>query len=185
LLTYLRKAFKVVSIAKLNGSGKLTPPLKAALAQAGVAVKSLNERAWLWLHDHPGSTVNACADSLKESRGDVSSVVSLMWRRDMVTFVEAYLDRSRPNMKSRLYSTKGKVFAVKPVIRESSRPSKKTLANNQREAALLIAPTPAPIPTPTPVAEVSIEERMEGIVEKLTIKEARCLFEKLKALLLG
>jgi hypothetical protein len=181
LVSFLRKAIKVVSIAKLNGAGKLTPPLKAALAQAGVAVKSLNERAWLWLHDHPGSTVNACADSLKESRGDVSSVVSLMWRRDMVAFVEAYLDRSRPNMKSRLYSTKGKAFEIKPVIRESSRPSKKTLANNQKEAALLIAPTPTPIP----VAEVSIEERMEGIVEKLTIKEARCLFEKLKSLLLG
>ena len=169
----------MVSIAKLNDAGKLTPPLKAALAQAGVAVKSLNERAWLWLHDHPGSTVNACADSLKESRGDVSSVVSLMWRRDMVTFVEAFLDRARPNMKSRLYSAKGKEFEIKPIMRESSRPSKKTLVIKQIDAA----PTPAPIP----VAEVSvsIEDRMEGIVEKLTIKEARCLYEKLKALLLG
>lgn len=169
----------MVSIAKLNGAGKLTPPLKAALAQAGVAVKSLNERVWYWLRDHPGMSVNACADTLKESRGDVSSVVSLMWRRDMVSFVEAYLDKSRPNMKTRLYSAKGKAFEIKPVIRESSRPSKKTLANKQIDVAPPIAPAPAP------VVEVSLEERMEGIVEKLTIKEARCLFEKLKALLLG
>jgi len=167
----------MVSIAKLNGAGKLTPPLKAALAQAGVAVKSLNERAWHWLHDHPGSTVNACADSLKEERGDVSSVVSLMWRRDMVTFTEAYLDKSRPNMKSRLYSTKGKVFEIKPVIRDSTRPNKRTLDKKQKDAALPIALAP--------VVEISMDERMEALVEKLSIKEARCLYEKLKALLLG
>jgi len=168
----------MVSLAKLNSAGRLKPPLKIALAEAGVTVKPLSERTWIWLKEHPKSTVNACADSIKDARGNVSSAMSMLWRRDMVTFTEDFLDKSKPNRRTRLYTAKGKNYEILPIVRESSRPSKKHAKKEQEPEQVVILPS-----LPEPVA-LSLDERMESLTETLTIKEARCLYEKLKALLL-
>jgi hypothetical protein len=146
---------------------EVAPDLKAA----GIAPKPLSERAWLWIKDHPDSSVNKVADALGEPRGNVSSVVSILTRRKMLTYREEIVGRGQGHgMPVRHYTAKGSTYVLLPIALDPPRGSKKN---------------PPPPPPPAPVVELSIDQRMDKIADGLSVKEARCLYDKLKALLIA
>lgn len=88
--------------------------MKHALKEAGVALPPLTKRIWLWLKDHPAQTYKSVSAALGESESAVSSTLTGLVKRGMLTTTQ---DTVRGSMGVRgitRYTVKHKEYELLP-----------------------------------------------------------------------
>lgn len=127
--------------------------MKHALIQAGVRIPPLNKRIWLWLRDHPAQTYKAISAALGEKHSGVSSVLTNMNKRGMLTVTQ---DESRgrngQTFKVTRYSVKFKEWELLP------KPAQKLVSVPTGEWQVLRPPEPILPPKTTAPAESEYQE---------------------------
>jgi hypothetical protein len=165
--------------------------MKEALSKAPspLAIKTMSERVWLYLKDHPKTTAKRLSTELREPVSIISSTVSTLVRRKMLTFeVEAIrLKGGRGPKTHRRYSVEPKMggrYELWPIVVKSK----------SRKATRVSAPAPQkPVQTLPPVHETGTVQqppltikpqivtiaKSQDFIDGLTVAEARALYERL------
>jgi hypothetical protein len=96
-----------------------------ALKSSGLKLPSLTYRVWQWVHDHPGKSAKDISTAIKVKHSNVSSALSDMVRRKMVTrevdvAIQARWSRQAPY----IYKVTQKTYLLLPAVGESLRKRK-------------------------------------------------------------
>ncbi len=155
-----------------------TTQMAEALASAGVPLPTKYERIWRYFKDHPRSTSLSCAQVLKLDRVNVSSYVSEMETRKMLSseILDLRVKGAYNTIHSRRvkhYSTNIKEFEMLPKPRKPARAKKSPKVEMPSAHAL---PTPAVEKRPEPTTELSVEK----FINSLTLRQAREVYDRLR-----
>lgn len=169
--------------------------LKQALSKAPspLAVKPLSERIWLYLKDHPGTTSKRLAVELRVSQGSVSSMLSQMCRRKMLTWLveTAKPYKGRGAKHRRVFFVDPKMGGVYELLPESvkSKPrvamaaaheSKPKPASGEVAPLRVVGHAGPEIPTPLTIKpQVVTIAQSSDFIDGLTVAEARALYQHL------
>lgn len=173
--------------------------LKQALSKAPspLVIKPLSERIWLYLKDHPGTTSKRLAIELRDSQGSISSMLSQLCRRKMLTWqtepVKPYKGRGAKHRRVFFVDPKmGGVYELLPeVVKSKPRTaaaavqkytSNKPVPESGETKPLRVVGHAGPeITTPTLTIKpqiVTIAKSAE-FIDGLTVAEARALYQHL------
>lgn len=127
----------------------MTNAMTAALVSAGFPPITLTKRIWLWLHDHPDKTVKEISAALNEKPSHVSTRLSELTQRGMVTRTDV---KRRQNVKhGRLkvaeYATAIKEYEVLPMKKPAKQISQAAISVIAKAVALGEASKPHDIRT--------------------------------------
>ena len=147
--------------------------ITVALKEAGMALPTQNQRIWNWLKDHPNKTTLEISKALNLTLGNVSSLISGMYKRKMVTAINDK-SNSRRGVVGR-YSVVGREYELLPL------PKQQVVARPQPRP-IDVAP---PAPTPNNVRQAEVPTTAEQILEKLSVKQAHELYVALHGMFGG
>lgn len=147
-----------------------------ALIKAGVPLKTLTERMWLYIKDHPEITANAMCGIYGDS---AKHLLYQMCKRGML--VKGHVMRRAADGKMRkavTYKTSKKEYEILPYLTKAKKPVKpmqdtKTVLIPQQETTTLEPDTQEP----NEQAQV-----IEAFVSALTVAEALGLLDKLQTI---
>jgi hypothetical protein len=171
----------------------MTTAMELAIKTAGLPVFSQQQRIWNWLRDHPKSTVNAVIAANVAEKGNVSSLVSQMYKRKMLK-VDHEFSRLAGREVSH-YSVATKDYTILPMPKKEKKqkpvddgktivqgPNTKLAIVELNASALtykpvLSVPGAAPL-APAPKPEFNATEFVNG----LSLREAKAVYKELKEL---
>lgn len=172
--------------------------MEQALKQAGVATPSQMERVWRVIKDHPGITSKRIAGLINLNTSMVASYCSVLLARNMISVkyipTHTKVGRGVGTRNISTFSTNLRSYELLPMpkakeaVAEQVRPGKGlnssvTIVHPDREQ--IIQQLMQPLKKEVAIAQVS--EAPEATtakidVNKLTVMEARQLYEQLKAI---
>ena len=149
--------------------------ITTALVTAGIKIPPLNKRIWLWLNDHPGKTSEEVGLAINSPCTHVSSTLSNMEKRKMVTSTRSVTYKSKKGAQLvKHYKTAGFVFEVKPVPYQ---PKKKKV--RPALAPVALAPV-APVIAPTPLfAAATLKKSLMESLDDYKLGELRAVYAQL------
>lgn len=132
--------------------------IKAELKRVRLA-KPLIERVWLWLADHPEKNSTEIAKALNEPLPGVSSILTILGKRGMANSQKVRDDHT--GRISLRHSVAIRAYDLLPF--------------KDKQA-------PKPASTPAPESEPVQVQNPKSILDTLTVRQARALYEELKEL---
>lgn len=112
----------------------MTTAIQLAMKDAGIPIKPLRERLWLWIKDHPHATVESVAAAMKEEKRRIRNNISEAVKQGLVE------SHSQHGTTAKTYTASGDSYA--DALKFGRRPTKVT---NIRPVPG--APKPAPVPS--------------------------------------
>ena len=138
--------------------------LTMAMKQAGVALPPQNKRIWLWLKDHPSKTTKELSSALNMPLGIVSTLVSDMYKRGMVSVVRVPTTTRHGSVGR--YSTIGREFELLPKVKVKAKPALAPVPVSQpvveKQEPVKVIPKDEPAPTAAHILEtMSVKQAYE------------------------